>query len=232
MPEIIFQINLQHDASNYVRVAKLDKHHFGANLEKIASDIPVDLMKQLKILERPDAKILAEKYLFSQKNGILPGLEANKERLVEYFDKYGQAIFEQLEKITNQPMCADKFYCSFTTLTSCPYNHKTYWFMVSSQRVFSRQITGILHEILHIQFHYYYEDYCKKQGLNEQQFQDLKEALTFLLNEPVFAEFNFGPDRGYINHQTLRVELKKLYDQDKKFSIFLDKAIKLVKGAY
>ncbi len=232
MIQIIFKINYGDDANNFVRLAKLVAHPFGSDINKIVADIPLDLLVKLRELDRPAAKEAAEQYLLSIKDKILPELEIKKEILEKYFDQYGVKIFTILSKLVGKEIYTDKFYCSFTLLGSAPYNYKNNWFMVSCKRPLANQVNGILHEILHLQFHHDYEEYCKEQGLSEQQFQDLKEALTFLLNEPVFAEFSFGPDRGYINHQKLRQLLKELYDQDHDFKKFLDKAIKLVREAY
>ena len=50
-----------------------------------------------------------------------------------------------------------------------------------------------IHELLHFQTIYYYKDYIIDRLHNEKQFEDLKEALTFILNYE-FKEFIEYPD--------------------------------------
>jgi len=91
------------------------------------------------------------------------------------------------------------------------------------------QLTTIYHELLHLQFLYYYEDYLKEKGLKKKQIEDLKESLTFLLNEPEFEEVILVKDKGYPSHQLLRKKLRKVWQREKNFRKFLDKAIKIIK---
>jgi len=86
-------------------------------------------------------------------------------------------------------------------------------------------ITTICHELLHLQFLHYYRDYLEKKGLNDKQIEDIKESLTFLLNEPEFENIILSKDRGYPEHQRVRQQLKKIWQENKTFSKFLDKAI-------
>ena len=109
----------------------------------------------------------------------------------------------------------------------CPYNAKEKMFMISMWHPIKGNITTICHEIFHLQFLYYYEDYCRK-FLSGPQKEDLKEVLTFMLNTD-FNDLIINKDSGYPNHQKLREKLKKIWCKDKNFKRFLDKAIKITK---
>lgn len=230
--KIIFRIDYQKDAWNYVRIAKLEHHDYGADLGKITSGIPADLLTNLRHADEAGAKSLAEKYLLDNKENFLPDLQTSKRGLEEYFSKHGLEIFITIEKLFSRTIHTSEFSCSLTTLSSCPYDVDSDWFMVYYKWPTNGQARCVVHEILHLIFHHYWTDYCLEKGLSKKQFQDLKEALTFLLNEPVFSKFGLGTDYGYPNHQELRAELKKLYDQDKDFDRFLEKATALVKEKY
>jgi len=83
--------------------------------------------------------------------------------------------------------------------------------------------------VLILKNRYNKNDRIKKRGLNNKQIEDLKESLTFLLNEPEFKEIILVKDKGYQNHQKMRRQLKKIWRRDKNFSKFLEKSIKIIK---
>lgn len=232
MPQIIFKIDLKQDAKNWVRIAKMKRPRFGRSRKDLIGNVPKDLLKKLAALPKNKAEFLAYKHLDKNSKNFLPGLKANKELLEFYFKSKGNDLFRTLAKVTGKPIYAKKFTATFTLMTSCPYDPKYDWFMVAANRPVPRQITNICHEILHLQFIHYYQDYCFDKGLTAKQFQDLKESTTFLLNEPAFKKFLLAPDRGYPNHQELRRRLKRIWNNEKDFNKFLDRAIELTKKEF
>jgi len=62
----------------------------------------------------------------------------------------------------------------------------------------------------------------KKKGLKNNQIEDLKESLTFLLNEPEFEEIILSEDTGYPEHIKLRKKLKSIWLKDKNFQNLID----------
>ncbi|KPJ55610.1 hypothetical protein AMJ49_06730, partial [Parcubacteria bacterium DG_74_2] len=96
--------------------------------------------------------------------------------------------------------------------------------------------TTICHEIFHFQFLYYYANFCRKQGLNKKQIEDLKEALTVLLNIEEFDNIILVEDVGYPDHQVLRQKILNIWKKGRDFyltnkngfKIFLEKIIKNV----
>lgn len=147
----------------------------------------------------------------------------NSWRIVE--KKY----FKILAWITQKPIFTNRFNCYFTTGLMCPYNEKENWFMVSMWHSIPISITIICHELLHLQFLYYYRKYLIKKGLKKEQIEDLKEAMTVLLNGKEFEEIILCDDSGYPKHQKLRIKLQKIWAKEKNFQKFLDKAISEVK---
>ena len=225
MVKIIFKIDLKQDAKNWVRVAKMKKHPFGRRRQDLVEKIPRDLLKKMVRLSKKQAINVAYKFLKKNSKNFLPGLKADKNLLEFYFRYKGGGLFEALAKITGEPIYTNKFFATFTLMSSCPYDPDYNWFMIAVKNPTPKQLTNICHEIFHLQFIHYYQNYCLNQGLTEKQFQALKESLTFLLNEPVFEKFYLAPDKGYPNHQELRKKLKKVWQKEKNFRKFLDKAI-------
>ena len=78
---------------------------------------------------------------------------------------------------------------------------------------------------MHLQFIHWYRKYCFKKGLTDSDFWHIKEAITFLLNEPEFSGIVLFRDKGYTVHQELRKKLEKLWEKDKDFKNFLDEVI-------
>lgn len=229
MSKIFFKIDFKEDAKNWVRVIQNKNQAYGRKYSEVISKIPKDILKKVQKATSVQGKKIVFKYLQSNAYNFVPEMEANQ-KMLEFYLKYkGSGLFKVIEKITGRRIYTGKFFATFTLMTSCPYDPMRDWFMVMAQKPLSRQVTNIFHEILHLQFTHYYYDYCLKHGLSQKQFHDLKESLTFLLNEVLFKKFYLAPDYGYSSHQSLRKKLKFLYDKNKKFDVFLEKAIEAVK---
>jgi len=76
---------------------------------------------------------------------------------------------------------------------------------------------------MHLQFIYYYKDKLKKT-ISENQFQDIKEALTVRLNIE-FSDLLKEKDKGYPDHQKLRNFIEQEWTKDKDLDIILNKCI-------
>ena len=228
MVKIVFKIDLEKEACNWVRIAQLKKHPFGGNLRANKKDIPKDVLLKIKNVPRDKAIRIAYRHLMKKSENFMTLLEANK-KLFEFYFKYkGQDLVKAIEKITGKRIYTSKITVYFTLMNSCPYNPKDNSFMIAARRPMPKQLTILCHELLHLQFLAHYGDYCLSKGLSNKQLADLKEALTFLLNDKIFKNFYLAPDHGYAMHKQLRSKLKKIWDKNKKFKVFLDKAIKKV----
>jgi len=159
--------------------------------------------------------------------GLITKEEINS--LQKSWDIVESKYFKILESITQKPIFSQNFSCFWTTGFMCPYNQKENWFMVSFWHSTPFSITTICHEIMHLQFLHYYQKYLKKKGLKDNQIEDLKEALTFLLNESGFEEIILVNDFGYPEHKELRKKLKSVWLKDKNFKNLVDKAVLLIK---
>ena len=98
--------------------------------------------------------------------------------------------------------------------------------MISAFSSLSNQKYVVCHEFMHLQFMHWYKDYCLGRGLTDKELWHLKEAITFLLNEPEFNNIITFQDKGYTVHQELREKLKTLWRKNKDFKDFLDEIIK------
>lgn len=136
-----------------------------------------------------------------------------------FFDKQAKSIeskwlviekkfFERLAKITKRKIYSEEFTCYFTTIGKCPYRPKENWFMASIFNSLERVMTTIAHELFHLQFHHYFEDKIPKE-----KFQNIKEALTVLLNVE-FKDILTKEDKGYEKNKDLREFIINNWDGD------------------
>lgn len=232
MSKVTFNYNVKKDAWSWVLVVKdKSKNIFGLNWREQIAHIPEDLLTKILKLDFSKAQDITEKYLkIHAKRKYREAVI--KEEIFALRNTWGRTeeiFFNTLSSITQRPIYIKKFKCFLTTGFMCPYNQKENWFMVSMWHSLPFSMTTICHELLHLQFLHYYKDYLKERGLNNKQIEDLKESLTFLLNEEEFKGIILVEDKGYPAHQKLRRELKKIWQDDKFFDNFLEKAIKILR---
>jgi hypothetical protein len=229
MAKVKFGYNLKKDAWSWALIAK-DKNTWGLNWRQQIAHIPDKLLEKIEKVDFSRAQKIVEDYIEKDpkkeyKNKVMYSEMQTLEKSWRIVEK---KYFEILLRITRKPICRDKFSCYFTTGLMCPYNEKENWFMVSMWHSIPFSITTICHEILHLQFLHHYKDYLKKKGLKSNQIEDLKETLTFLLNEPEFGEIILSQDMGYPKHQKMRGKLRKIWRKEKNFQKFLDRSIKKI----
>jgi len=228
MAKVTFHYDYKKDAWSWVLIAKDKKNLWGLNWKQQVSFIPESLLKQILRSNKKVAESLVQNYLKTRPKKNIRRI-IMKEQLIcieKVWRKIEKIFLKRLEKITQKPIFAKKIKCYPTTGFMCPYDQKNNFFMISLWHNIPSNIATICHEILHLQFLYHYEKYCRKT-LSKEKLEDLKEALTFILNSD-FSDLLLIEDRGYPAHQKLRREFKKVWLQDKNFNRFLDKIIKIV----
>lgn len=210
-------------------VAKGKQDKWGMDPKRRIGFIPQNLLNKILKNDIKTAELLVSKYIASNPKKKLYSLVINQQlKVVErIWRKIEKQFFKRLAKVTQKPVFWNNFKCCLTTGMMCPYSPKEKLFMISMWQPITANTTTICHEIFHLQFLYYYGDYCRK-FLSEEQKEDLKEAMTFILNTD-FGDLMAGYDNGYPNHQELRKKLKFVWLKEKNFKKFLDKAIKITK---
>lgn len=230
MIKVNFDYNLKKDAWSWVLIAK-NRDMWGLNWRNQIAQIPDELLEKIEKLSFSDAQKIVEDYIEKNpkkeyKNRVM---YSEMQALEKSWRVVEKRYFEILSRITQKSIFKNKFSCYFTTGFVCPYNEKGNWFMVSMWHSVPFSITTICHEIMHLQFLYYYKNYLKKRGLNNDQIEDIKESLTFLLNEQEFDIIILSQDNGYPKHETLRKKLKNIWLENKDFQNLLDETIHIIK---
>jgi hypothetical protein len=228
MPKVKFEYNLQKDVWSWVLIAK-DKNAWGLDWREQVGHIPDELLGRIEKANFARAQKIVEKYIRSNpKTGY-----KNRVRQIEMkaLEKIWRSVegkyFAKLARLTGKPIYCAEFKCYFTTGLMCPYNEKENWFMVSMWHSIPASITTICHEIMHLQFLHHYRDYLKKKGLKNDQIEDLKESLTFLLNDPEFDQIILCNDNGYPDHFKLRKKLKNIWEKNRNFQELVEEGIKI-----
>ena len=231
MTQIAFGYDIKKDAWSWVLIAKA-KSHWGRDIKSQVVHIPDDLLKKILNNPRPKAEAFVVEYLKNHPRRKYREKVINEEikALENIWRTKEIEYFKILEKVTQKLIYRKNFGAYYTSGFMCPYNIAQAWFMVSMWHNIPFSIGTICHEVMHLQFHYYYEKWCLEKGLSKDQFQDLKESLTFLLNEPEFENIILQNELGYPDHLKLRTQLKKLWQKEKNFELFLEKAIDLTKS--
>jgi len=231
MPKVKFKYDLKKDAWSWVLIAKSQKRlaELKKDWRKEVEFIPKELLDKILKENSQRAEILVYNHLISHPQKLIRQLVIREQlrSLEKVWRKIEKEFFRRLEQITKKPVFRKEFKCYLTTGFMCPYDPRDNSFMISMWHSIPWNITTICHEIFHLQFLYYYEKYCRKL-ISQRKLDDLKEALTFILDTD-FKDLLISEDRGYPAHKELRKKLKEIWKKDKNFDRFLDKAIKIVK---
>jgi len=229
MSKVSFHYNFKKDAWSWVLFAK-NNELWGLNWKDQISFIPDELLKKIIKKDKKSARFLVYNHLISHPKKKLRQLVIKEELIFveKTWEKIEKRFFKRMERVIQKPIFNNHFKCYLTSAFMCPYNEKEKWFMISMWHSVPKSITTICHEILHLQFLHYYKKYCRK-FLSKEETEDLKEALTFLLNTD-FNDLILCEDSGYPHHKKLRCKLEKVWSQEKNFNKFLDRAIEITKG--
>ncbi|OGY48409.1 MAG: hypothetical protein A3J65_03460 [Candidatus Buchananbacteria bacterium RIFCSPHIGHO2_02_FULL_45_11b] len=233
MLKVKFNYNINKDAWSWVAIAK-DKNLWGLNWKNEIAYIPKELLSKILKSSFSRAVKITENYIENNPKRTYKEILIKSEidSLKKTWGTIEEKYFKILAVITQKPIFSENFGCFLTTGFMCPYNQKDNWFMISVWHSLPFSITTICHEIMHLQFLHDYKNYLEKKGLKNNQIEDLKESLTFLLNEPEFEEIILSEDIGYPEHIKLRKKLKSIWLKDKNFQNLIDRAILAIKKSY
>lgn len=230
MPQVKFKYDIRKDAWSWVVIAR-GKGLWGLDWKYEVGHIPKNLLKRILAANIKDAVKLTEEHLKKDRKREYRycAIKEEMKSLESVWKLVEKKYFKALADMLGKPIYSKEFSCFWTTGLMCPYNEKENWFMVSLWRSLPDSITTICHEIMHLQFLHYYRNYLKKNGLNMKQSDNLKEALTILLNEPEFDAVILSEDRGYPEHQELRNKLRQSWRENRNFQRLVKEAILEIK---
>lgn len=230
MASVISTINIQTDAKSWRTSANEEDYWM-----KRSTQMPTEISSHIIGVSEDKAldfllPYLSNKYIewwFVRKNN-----ELNNFRWAE-----SSSILSKLENITQKNIPVETIEIKLTSGPRHSYNAEKRRMMYSPfskdtniQWTAKHSIRTVIHETLHMILHYYYQDYIISCGLTVQQFHDLKEAQTVIINQE-FNDIILTPDKGYPMHQKLRSYLADFRSSNKNFKEFVDYGIDLIKNS-
>lgn len=131
------------------------------------------------------------------------------------FDSHANSIQKRMEEVTGQPLYRQSFTVFLTTFPRGPYNVEQGYNLSWIEKSNGQHIDSFLHELLHYQTIWYF----RKENLNrinKNDFEQVKEALTVILNN-TFKDMRSRPDFGYPIHVRLRTDILSFWKKTRNF---------------
>lgn len=149
----------------------------------------------------------------------------NIPKYIEDCDNEYKTFFEQYTKIAERifGVSIEKDITVYITVNNrCPYSVVENWFFVSISKESPRMT--MMHELWHFYTWYKFGSYEEKIG--KQKYNDIKEALTALLNvECKDLMLDDKQNNGYEQHKELREQILQIWSEDKNIDNLWNKII-------
>jgi hypothetical protein len=180
MPKISVVKDLMTDANN--RYEAVNKCTYRSDRKKNAKLEDLPMVEKITGKTKEAAFEMLLPYLEDKyKKNEVEILQKMKE-FQEVLNQYKDIIFQKIEELTKHPIDYDEIIMFLTTYRRCPYDREKGYIRLAIDADKSRILTILAHEVLHFQFHKYYSNLPRIKSLNFEQFDTIKESLTFLLN--------------------------------------------------
>lgn len=135
--------------------------------------------------------------------------------LLKNYQKEWSIVSNEFEKIAERifGVSLEKEITVYLTINNrCPYSVEENWFFVSISK--NSPVKTIMHEIWHF-YTWYKFGVVEHERLGAEKYNDVKEALTVLLNIECKHLLPEGvEDKGYHQHQELRAKILELWKQN------------------
>lgn len=138
---------------------------------------------------------------------------ASVQKLDNAWQKIAAVFFSRLEQLFKISYPSPHITAYLTTNQRCTYNiFENYFFVNFSSKSPSRTI---MHELFHFYtWHAFHADLVAA-GINEDQYNDVKESLTVLLNTEFVDLMEGAQDDGYPQHVEMRKMVQELWQNTK-----------------
>ena len=208
MPEIFSWYSIEKDAWNWWWAMN---SYTNWRWYETMSEEDRNILSQIKWLSQGDANKILIPFLGKKYKDNHEEIDDAVSQIKIKLDTQKDQILKLMEELTKRPIFNEKFQIWYTTCKRWPYNRRTWeiWTFDPPEKSWRLRAwsCGFAHELLHFQTHKYYENEYPMNLLNKQQFNLIKESLTFLLNHE-FSWVNLSTDRWYPQHQEYRKTLE------------------------
>lgn len=208
MPEIFSWYKVEKDAWNWWwAMNRSTNWRWYESMDEEAQDI----FKKIKWLSFDDSLKILIPFLERKYNENREEIDDAAKLIKVMIDPQKDQVLELMEKLCKRPIFNENFHFWYTTCQRWPYNRENWeiWIKEPLEKWWRLRAwtQAFAHELLHFQTHKYYQSEYPMNQLNKQQFNLIKESLTFLLNYE-FPWVNMAIDRWYPQHQEYRKVLE------------------------
>lgn len=216
MLKLNFSYNQEKDALTWVKQAKDVDPVFGISYQASVAPIPKKILTQiLKNSDQRSVKIVLDYFNHNHRQSLKEEfIQLKVESLQKLWHKKGRELIDQLKNIFG-PFQDEEVDVYITTLYICDYSYPERFFYLSLYHSLALNFTIIAHELAHFLFYQNFYKFCQKLGLDENQFQNLKESTAVLLNTKEFDDILLIEDQGYEPHQKLRKSIMASWDKER-----------------
>ena len=223
MPKVVFKTDIERDAKNYYDAANSDIKWGNDFTKSLRPEVLEKLRGKKWVNVKKDTIAMLKRGYSKDKEKI----ENKLKEIEKSWRKIEKDYFKKLSQLTKHKIYKKEFIAFVTRIGRCPYFRKEGNFMINIYKTLDSELTTTAHEIMHLQFHHYFEEQLRKE-LSHEQFHNLKEALTVLLNIE-FGDLFKEKDAGYPSHKELREFIVNEWKKQKDFDVLLEKCVEKLK---
>ncbi len=227
-----FRYDIAKEAENWFNLASDKNDTYGIDYKEVIAPIPRKILRFIESHNRKESITYISRFLRRDPRRRLKELFIRQKirSLEGIWKELGEELIRELTRLVGRQFKRKEFTAYITHLFICDYNYKKGYFFLSLHHSDALNFSVIAHELLHFLFYDHYYRFCLKKGLTEEQFQELKEAFTVLLNTPQFDKILLVEDEGYPKHRQLRRFIKKEYRKTRNFNLLVRKTIEFLKN--
>ena len=139
------------------------------------------------------------------------------------WQEIAELYFKRVEKLFNIEYPVQSITAYLSTNSRCTYDIPEGYFFLYHQS--KEPNATIMHELLHFYTWYAWHERLMAKGLTPQEYNDIKESLTVLLNIEFFDLMNGEVDAGYPQHKEMRDRIAYLWNEHKDLEMVMDQLI-------
>lgn len=225
------KLSIDDDMWNWFDAGQHSSHGFDFR-NNLKDEDDIKIYDKISKLQKKDAYKVLDEFLRRKYHDQAEIIEKYTEEMKSVFDEKLDIACRTLEKITGRELFVKNYKFKLTTFPRCPYNPETgeIYFFITLNEFWTDPIKNFLHEVLHFQFHHYWQDNSESpvSKLSDYEFEFLKESLTVVLDDDLKPLIN-SSDNGYPMHQEFRKELHKNWKKYHDFDKLIDFGLAILK---
>jgi len=203
MTSLIFNYSIEKDIENFIRGTRAKNSSKPTKLQETY------IAQNGTDYDEPKVRIFLESY----KKEISFDPEKSARELGENWKKIETPFLQRIEAMFKISYLASHITAYLTTNQRCTYNiPENYFFVNFSSKSPNRTI---MHELLHFYTWHALHDDLIAVGIDENQYNDIKESLTILLNTEFADLMDGAQDDGYPQHAEMRQKVQELWRSSK-----------------